>query len=177
MHTNPRNPIDLVQLTREHVDAHDAAEWKNLSAFRAELNEDHIALGRLRLVDLQNEIQLGRKLFAALLNEQGNYTCNPLVLAAGFAGHISRLETRSNLYAAMATIFGVATAIWSIEGKDALLLILILGVLTAAPLIAKWNDDKYLSLLRRVVAHLQSFSPNIAVEKDASPQSGSRPSP
>jgi hypothetical protein len=165
MNTNPR--VDLIQLAREHVDAHDELTWKNFDAFRTELNEDHVALGKLRIVDLKSEIQLGQKIFAALLNEHGHYRCHPHVLAAGFVGHMSRLETRNNLYTAFAAIFGAATAIWSLEGKDALPIILTLGVLTIAPLIAKWNNDKYLSLVRRVVAHLQSFSPNIAVEKDA----------
>lgn len=151
----------------EHVNAHDETTWKNLGAFRTELNGDHIALGKLRVADLDSEIQPGQKLFVALLDEHGNYRCPPHVLAAGFVGHMSRLETRSNFYTIFAAIFGAATAIWNVAGKDALPIILALGVLTIAPLIARWNNDKYLSLVRRVVAHLQSFSPNLTVERDA----------
>lgn len=161
-----KDHIDLVALTREHVCEHDAKHWTGFAAFRAELNDNDSEFSRLRELDLSSEENLSQKLFYALLDEDGYAIRHLGLLAISLSGHVTRLEARSSYYGICATIFGAATAIWSIEGKEAILHTLILGLSTFAVLVAKWNLDKRIGILRRLLGHLQFMAPNIPLRRE-----------
>lgn len=159
--------IDLVALTKEHIRDHNAKHWAGLRAFRAEINDCDTEFSRLREIDLSSEENLSRKLFYALINEDGEPIAHPGLLAINLSGHITHLEVRSSFYATYATLLGAATAIWSIEGKDAVANILLFGLFTFIALVAKWHLDKRVGVLKRLFNHLQFIAPNFTLNQDA----------
>lgn len=147
--------IDLVAITREHIREHDLKHWTGLTTLRAELNDNDSEFSRLREIDLSSEESLSRKLFYALIDENGNAVKHLGLLSISLAGHITRLEIRSSYYGTYAAILGVSTAIFSIEGKDAITQILLLGIFAGIALVAKWHLDKRVGVLKRLLGHLQ----------------------
>lgn len=153
--------IDLVALTRKHIREHDLKHWSGLKALRADLNNNDSEFSRLLEIDISSEENLSRKLFYALIDENCHAVKHPGLLSISLSGHITRLEVRSTFYGTYATILGVATAIWSIEGKEAIPHILLLGIFACIALVAKWHLDKRVGVLKRLLGHLQFMAHNL----------------